>query len=221
MTVSLKPFAPLLVIAGLFGVAPAEAQFEKDWKGWYGQAGMGYLLPQGDTGDAIDEDLWFAGGVSYYPEPWPVGIALELSYSNHDIKDDALEPIQPPGSRIDGDVTFWSLTANAVWSPRLGSSAGFYAVAGFGAYRVENRLSEPGHYTGTGCDPWLWWCVPGIVAGEVVPASESTTELGFNLGIGVAFEVGQSSEVYLEVRYHSVDTPETTELLPLVIGYRW
>jgi len=221
MTVSLKRITPLLVIAGLLGVAPAEAQFEKDWKDWYGHVGIGYVLPQGDTGDVLEEDLWFAGGAAYYPDTWPVGIMLELGYSNHDIKHEALEPIQPPDSRIDGDVTVWSMTANAVWSPRLGSSAGFYAVGGIGAYRVEGRLSEAGYYSGIVCDPWLWWCSPALVPGEVILASESTTEFGFNLGVGVAFEVGLSSEVYLEVRYHSVDTSETTELLPLVIGYRW
>jgi len=221
IAVSLKRIAPLLVIAGLLGVAPAEAQFEKEWKSWYGQVDIGYSLPQGDAGDATEDDLWFAGGAAYYPERWPVGILFELGYSNYDIRSDALEPIQPPEERIDGDVTVWSLTADAVWSPRLGDSAGFYAVAGIGAYRLEGTLSGPGDYAGIGCDPWLWWCDPGMVPGDAIPASESTTEFGFNLGVGISFEVGLSSEIYLEARYHRIDTPETTELLPLVVGYRW
>lgn len=221
IAVSLKRIAPLLVIAGLLGAAPAEAQFEKDWKSWYGQLGIGYSLPQGDAGDAIEDGLWFVGGAAYYPEQWPVGILLELGYSNYDIRSDALEPIQPPEERIDGDVTVWSLTANAVWSPRLGASAGFYAVGGIGAYRLEGSLSEPGTYSGIACEPSLWWCDPGMAPGEIIPASESTTEFGFNLGVGVTFEVGLSSEVYLELRYHRIDTPGATELLPFIIGYRW
>lgn len=218
---SLKRIAPLLVVAGLLGAAPAEAQFEKDWKGWYGQLGLGYALPQGDAGDAIGDGLWFAGGAAYYPERWPVGILLELGYSNHDIRSDALEPIQPPDQRIDGDVTVWSLTANAVWSPRLGDSAGFYAVGGVGAYRLEATLSTPGTSSGFACDPWLWWCSPGMVPGDLVAADASTTELGINLGVGITFEVGLSSELYLELRYHRIGTPEATELLPFIIGYRW
>jgi opacity protein-like surface antigen len=219
--VSLNRVAWLLVVAGLLGVAPAEAQFEKDWKSWYGQVGVGYALPQGDAGDVIEDDLWWTGGVSFYPERWPVGIMLELGYSDHDIRSDALEPIQPPDTRIDGDVAVWSLTANAVWSPRLGDSAGFYAVGGVGAYRLEGTLSQPGTYSGVGCDPWLWWCSSGMVPGDLVAADESTTEFGINLGVGVTFEVGLSSEVYLELRYHRIDTPEATELLPFIIGYRW
>jgi hypothetical protein len=60
-----------------------------------------------------------------------------------------------------------------------------------------------------------------MVPGDPVVAAESTTELGINLGVGVTFEVGLSSELYLELRYHRIDTPEATELLPFIIGYRW
>jgi opacity protein-like surface antigen len=219
--VSLSRIASLLVVAGLLGAAPAEAQFEKDWKGWYGQVGLGYALPQGDAGDAIEDGLWWTGGVTYYPAEWPVGILAELAYSNHEIRSDVLEPIQPPDQRIDGDVTVWSLTANAVWSPRLSDSAGFYAVGGVGAYRLEATLSAPGTSSGIACDPWLWWCSAGMLPSDLVASDESTTELGINLGFGVTFEVGLGSEIYLELRYHRIDTPETTELLPFIIGYRW
>lgn len=218
---SLSRIASLLVVAGLLGAAPAEAQFEKDWKGWYGQVGLGYALPQGDAGDAIEDGLWWTGGVTYYPAEWPVGILAELAYSNHEIRSDVLEPIQLPESRIEGDVTVWSLAASAVWSPRLSDSAGFYAVGGVGAYRLEATLSAPGTSSDIACDPWLWWCSTGMVPGDPVVAAESTTELGINLGVGVTFEVGLSSELYLELRYHRIDTPEATELLPFIIGYRW
>jgi len=221
MDVRLNRIVLPLIAAGLLGVAPAEAQFEKDWKSWYGQLGIGYSLPQADAGDAIEDDLWWSGAVAYYPGPWPVGILLELGYSNYDFRSDALEPIQPPEQRIVGDVTVWSLTANAVWSPRLGDSAGFYAAGGIGAYRLEGALSEPGVFSGIACEPSLWWCDPGMAPGDAIPASESTTEFGINLGVGVTFEVGLSSEVYLELRYHRIDTPEATELLPFIIGYRW
>jgi opacity protein-like surface antigen len=210
-----------LVVAGLLAVGPVEAQFEKDWKSWYGQLGAGYSLPQADAGDALEDDLWWTGGVAYYPETWPVGILVELAYSDYDLRSDVLEQIQPPDTRIEGDVAVWALTAGAVWSPRLSNSAGFYAVGSVGAYRLEGTLSQPGTYSGTGCDPWLWWCDAGAEAGDVVPDSESATELGFSLGVGVTFEVGLSAELYLEARYHRIGGDETTELLPLVLGYRW
>ena len=221
MNVRLNRIVLPLIVAGLLGVAPAEAQFEKDWKSWYGQLGIGYSLPQSNAGDAIEDDLWWTGGVTYFPEPWPVGILAELSYSNYDLRREAVEPIQPPDTRIDGDVTVWSLTAGAVWSPRLSDSTGFYAVAGVGAYRLEGTLSQSGTYSGAGCDPWVWWCDAGLAAGDAVAESQSTTDLGFNLGVGITFDVGLSSEVYLEARYHRIGGDETTELLPLVLGYRW
>jgi opacity protein-like surface antigen len=219
--VSLQRFASLLVIAVLLSAAPAEAQLEKDWKNWYGQVGVGYSLPQADAGDALEDDFWWTGGVAYYPEQWPLGIMVELAYSSYDLRSDVLEPIEPPETRIEGEYAVWALTADAVWSPRRGESAGFYAVGGVGVYRLEGTLSDPGTFTGDVCDPWLWWCSPGIVPGDLVAADESTTELGFNLGVGVSFEVGLQSELYVELRYHSISSEETTELLPLVVGYRW
>jgi opacity protein-like surface antigen len=221
MDVRLNRIILPLIVAGLLGVAPAEAQFEKDWKSWYGQLGIGYSLPQSDAGDAIEDDLWWTGAVAYYPESWPVGILAEVSYSSYDLRREVVDPIQPPETRIEGDVAVWALTAGVVWSPRLSASAGFYAVGSIGAYRLEGTLSQPGVVPDEGCDPWLWWCDAGGEAGDVVPAGESTTELGFNLGVGVTFDVGLSSEVYLEARYHRIGGDETTELLPLVLGYRW
>jgi hypothetical protein len=54
-------------------------------------------------------------------------------------------------------------------------------------------------------------------------ASESTTEFGWNAGIGYAFEVGAvGSQFFIESRYHSANTsPEATSYLPLSIGFRW
>jgi opacity protein-like surface antigen len=166
----------------------AEAQFEKGWK--TSTARSASLRSPGGCRDVIEDGLWWTGGVSFYPEQWPVGIVAELAYSNHDIRSDVLGPIQLPEERIDGDVTVWSLTADAVWSPRLSDSAGFYAVGGVGAYRLETSLSAPGTSSGLACDPWLWWCSAGMAPGDVVAADESTTEFGINLGVGVSFEVG-------------------------------
>ena len=74
------------------------------------------------------------------------------------------------------------------------------------------------------CDPWFWWCYPGGVGpGSIVVASQSTTEFGWNVGLGWAWEVNISgSQVFLEARYHSIDTTRaSTEYLPLTIGFRW
>ena len=41
-------------------------------------------------------------------------------------------------------------------------------------------------------------------------------------GLGWAFEVGTGSQLYLEVKFHRVNTsPLGTHSVPLTIGYRW
>ena len=48
-------------------------------------------------------------------------------------------------------------------------------------------------------------------------------EIGYNVGIGWAFEMGSvGSQLFIESRYHSIDmSPQSTEILPITIGYRW
>ena len=59
--------------------------------------------------------------------------------------------------------------------------------------------------------------------GTVIKGEESTTEWGYNAGIGLTFEVGQSgSQLYLETTYHSAQTEGiSSDYIPLVLGYRW
>ena len=42
-----------------------------------------------------------------------------------------------------------------------------------------------------------------------------------NSGVGVTFELPSSSQIYIEAKYHWINTKETTQYLPIVIGYRW
>jgi len=49
----------------------------------------------------------------------------------------------------------------------------------------------------------------------------SCTELGFNLGAAITFELDNDSVIYLEAKYHWVDTQATAKFMPISIGYRW
>jgi hypothetical protein len=45
--------------------------------------------------------------------------------------------------------------------------------------------------------------------------------MGYNLGIGITFSVGESSMIYVEAQYHSIQTDVSTDYLPILVGYRW
>jgi opacity protein-like surface antigen len=203
---------------------------DKGFKDWFGHIAGGFTLTQGDVSDILDDGYSIRGGATYWPEEWPVGLVMELEYSGFDISNetirninDAIEQGGGEGMLTGGDVETWSFTLNGTWSPTQGQ--GFYLIGGVGAYRVEGRIKEDGLvYYPPICDPWFWWCTPGGVGpGTIVVASESTTEFGWNVGLGFAFEVGAvGSQFFIESRYHSANTsPEATTYLPLSIGFRW
>ena len=208
----------------------AGARPDKNWKSWFGQFGIGYSLPQGDAGDIVDDAWYFDGGATYWPKEWPVGLNFDLAYSGYDVSNSAIQTINdnlPEGSGTvsGGSVDIWQTTANLQWSPMKGSgSTGFYLVAGVGAYYLDGQLTENGLvYYPPVCDPWWWWCYPGGVApGTYVKASQTEWDFGWNAGLGVTIEVGTASQIYIEAKYHSVDTSnQSTDYIPITIGYRW
>jgi len=202
---------------------------DKSWKSWFGQVAVGWDMPQGDVGDILDDDWWIDGGATYWPEAWPIGVNLDLAYSNLDVSSSAIDAINaqlPPGGTVTGgDVSIWALTVNGQWSPmKKKGGAGFYITAGIGGYYLDGRLTDTGIvYYPPVCDPWYWWCYPGGVGpGTYVKASDSSTNFGWNGGLGLTFEVGTGSQIYVEAKYHSIDTSRaTTELVPIIVGFRW
>jgi opacity protein-like surface antigen len=227
-----KLLIPIIALALILATTSSFAgRPDKSWKNWFGHFSGGYTQAQGDFGDIVDDDWTLAGGATYWPETWPIGLDLELGYNDFDLSSAAIRAINDAisedpansGSIDGGDVSIWSLTADAIWSPGSGRISP-YIMAGVGAYYVDNRITTTGlvYYPPT-CNPWYWWCYPGGVGpGTLVVGSQSTTEFGYNVGIGINWEMGSGSQLFLEAKYHSIQMdPETTEMVPVVIGYRW
>ena len=65
-------------------------------------------------------------------------------------------------------------------------------------------------YVGNGviCDPFYYVC--GAYPVEDVIGSRGGWDFGFNVGGGVGFGIGESSEFFVEMRYHYVVGPEIT-----------
>jgi len=210
----------ILAVAFIGVTATADAQHGyQSWKEWYGNIQFGYLSPQGDYGDVTDSGWMVSGGATYEPPDWSVGIFMELSYHENDIKSEILNALESDG----GDVNVWGVSTGLRWAPDLDSSIGFYAKAGVGAYRVEAKIFDAVWVPGWICDPWYWWyCVPGWVPGQSVTARESSTNFGYNLALGVTFDLGVTTEFYLEASYFSIDTDVAqTDYMPLSLGIRW
>jgi hypothetical protein len=211
-------------------VASAQPRPNKSWKSWFGHADLSYALAEGEAGNVLDDGFSIGGGATYWPEQWKIGLVLDLDYTEFDISNSTIRNINQAiidgggsGTISGGDASLWSLSINGTWSPS-DTGEGFYVIGGIGGYDVDARVTEDALvWYPPICDPWFWWCTPGGVGpGTAVRASTSSTEFGWNAGLGWAFEVGEGSQLYIEARFHSVDTsPEATEFLPLTIGFRW
>jgi opacity protein-like surface antigen len=204
---------------------------DKDWKNWYGHFSTGLSLPQGTFSDIAEDDWVLYGGATYWPEDWPIGIDLELAYNGFDLNNAAIDAINDaigddPGNTGEitgGSIDVLSMTVDGIWSPGTGKISP-YIMAGVGGYYIDGEITSQGIvYYPPICDPWFWWCYPGGVGpGTIVQNSVSTTKFGYNVGIGVNFEVSNGSQVYIEAKYMRIETNrEPTEYIPIVVGYRW
>ena len=205
---------------------------DKSYKDWFGHFAAGYSVASGDIGDIIDDDFYVNGGATYWPENWAAGIDLDLSWAEYDISSSAIRAINDAiasdpgnsGSVTGGDVTDWSFSVNAIWGPNTGGSVGFYVIGGVGVDYLEGQITDNGLvYYPPICSPWYWWCVPGGVGpGTFIVGKTDSWEFAWNAGLGVDFELGSGSTVYLEAKYHVVETDRaSSELIPLVFGIRW
>jgi opacity protein-like surface antigen len=227
------PIACALVLP--FGTTEAGGRPDKDWKSWFGHFAGGWSFAQGGFGDVADDAWYLNGGATYWPDTWPAGIGLDLSWSEHDFSNAAIDRVNDAiednedvfganGRITGGEAEYWSLTVNGLWGPKSKGAVGFYVLGGVGIDWVDAVLTDDALvYYPPVCDPWYWWCYPGgYGTGEVVRLSEDATEFSYNAGLGLTFNLSSGSQVYVEAKYHAVELDrETSEVVPLTVGFRW
>lgn len=198
---------------------------------WFGHFGAGWSFANGTTADVVDDDWTLSGGAMYWPSDWPIGLSIELAYTDFDLSNSAIQRIndaidQDPmnnGSVSGGGVDYWQLGLNGIWSLGQDRSRGLYLTGGIGWYSVTGQVEDVGLvYYPPICDPWFWWCYPGGVGpGTFIVGKRSTDEFGWNLGAGYSFDTN-SGQVYVEAKYTQIQWgDENIEYIPLTIGFRW
>jgi opacity protein-like surface antigen len=163
--------------------------------------GGGPTFAGGDLGNKFSTGWGPAIGVTVDANP-RLGFQFEYAYRWFGVSDDL--PIG--ATRFSANHQTNQLDFNLVATlTRPDSPLRAYVVAGPGAYHRKVEITE---YTGTGviCDPYYYVC--GIYPVEAVVGSRGGWDFGFNVGGGIAFPVGESSEFFVESRFHYVLGPD-------------
>jgi hypothetical protein len=189
----------------------------------------GVNLPQGDSGNALDDGWSIGGGATWFRPASNLGLRFDLGVDWWDVRNELLREldtapntpgIQPPD---DGDARTWRGGLGLVWEPTRGRDGiGFYVTAGldlhYASYDIGEYVVVPTYW----CDWWWGVCYPGYGTGEAIVASDSSWEWGANAGIGITFPMGGGEQqLYVEATYRWMDTEQSAEFLPIVLGVRW
>jgi hypothetical protein len=210
-----------LAVFALAVAMPAQAQSTK--KQVQGYIAGGYVLSEGDTGDYFDDGWDISGGAIFRPAPdKPIAIRVDLGYNWFDANNTLINLAQAQGLAVNGgDMSLGTLTAEAMWEFGGNGSVGGYIAVGIGGYHRYAQLTTTVTVPTYVCDPWWGWCYPGYGVGTVQQGSDSLTKFGYSVAGGVTFPVG-NGEMYLEARYHWMDVSNpSTQMLPILIGYRF
>jgi hypothetical protein len=198
-----------LLSAALLALTPAVGSAQD--KGIFVNIGGGPTFIGGDIGDKFSTGWGPAIGVTFGNK---VAFQFEYAYRWFDVSDEL--PIG--ATRFSAHHSTHQLDFNAVFNLAPASSAVRpYLVAGPGAYYRSVEITE---YVGSGviCDPWYYVC--GTYPVDAVIGSRGGWDFGFNVGGGVGFKIGESSEFFVETRYHYVAGPEivSSTTLPTPVG---
>lgn len=126
-----------------------------------------------------------------------------------------------------GSARLQSVTGNLILHAPEKKKFGGYVIGGTGWYHRSWDLTNPAITVGTVCLPsYVWWgivCTNGLVSTNVTVASGSSNAIGWNIGGGFTYRLGQShAKFYTELRYHVAYTKGiNTDVLPLTFGIRF
>jgi opacity protein-like surface antigen len=96
-----------------------------------------------------------------------------------------------------------------------------FAVAGVGVAHRRIALTQTVAVGGYVCDYWFGYCDFGLVPGEQVIASDSTTQFEWNAGLGLDFALGGGQTFFVEARFTRMQTSQPTDFVPIRVGLRF
>jgi opacity protein-like surface antigen len=193
--------------------------------------GGGVTFPLSDVKDHFGTGYNFTLGLTFNINP-VVGLRADWIFNGLGSKSISIPPAIPTDPNAQFDANHWMQAGlfDIVLRPAAKENGdGFYILAGLGVYgrKVEVTTPSVGYVPGF-CDPWWYVCYPGgLVPVDKVIGSRSSTDMGINVGAGVAMKA-----FFVEARYHYMWGPSFTDqngntvkangqYFPLTFGFRF
>jgi opacity protein-like surface antigen len=211
----------LLTVIALFGFSPlAHAQYQDSNPiRWHVMGG--FNEPVGATNDLLNTGFNIGTGVTYHQSSSPFAFRLDLGYSRNTASQEFIGQANggQQGLQITGGwAETYSLSGNVEYRVPFTPNVYGYLIGGGGVYYNRFSLTEYGY--GYVCNPWWGYCY--IASGDVIVAHNDVTKFGWNAGAGVAFGLGNGSQLFVEGRYTEVETsPDRFKFVPITVGLRF
>lgn len=188
---------------------------------WHVQ--IGYSPTVGSTSQYFDGGFTFGGGLTWRPPGHPLGLRADLEYSRFDATRN-LVAINQQADQMQIDSGYGEavgLSVDGEYKRPLTSWVSGFALAGVGVDYFRVALTQTFAFGTYFCDPWVGFCSFGLVPGQVVVASGSSTRFAWNAGAGLDFRLHDGETFFVEARYQRIETRQPTAFIPLTVGLRF
>jgi opacity protein-like surface antigen len=184
----------------------------------------GYAATTGQIANALDGGWTIGGGLTWQPDfSSPLALRADINYSRFDATRQLIEMNQSVNQTQidDGYGEIVDLAVDGEYRMPLSPYVTGFALAGVGIAHRRIALTQTVAVGDYFCDYWFGYCDYGVYPGQVVVASDNTTQLAWNAGLGLDFDLRNGQTLFVEARFTRMQTSQPTDFVPIRVGLRF
>lgn len=185
----------------------------------------GYDATTGQTASFLQGGWTFGGGFSWQPDfSSPFALRADLNYTRFNATRQLIGINQAIDQTEidDGYGEIVDLAVDGEYRIPLSSSVTAFALGGVGIAHRRIALTQTVAVGGYVCDSWFGYCQYDLVPGDVVVASDDTTRVAWNAGLGLDFALWGGQTFFVEARFTRMQTAQQpTDFVPIRVGLRF
>jgi opacity protein-like surface antigen len=215
------------LLLGAWAEAPAQTYVERYYvpdQHVHWHIDTGYAPTTGPISSLLNGGWTVGGGLSWQPDfSSPLALRADLNYTRFEATR-RLIGINEAADQTEIDDGYGEVVDLAVdgeYRMPLSPYLTGFAVAGVGVAHRRIALTQTAAVGGYVCDYWFGYCDFGLVPGQVVIASDNTTQFEWNAGLGLDFALGGGESFFVEARFTRMQTSQPTDFVPIRVGLRF